>query len=169
METCRGIEPRTRCFADSADRQIDTSWCARPELNQAVLSGTQACCRNISGAWCECPGTIRIRRFGRPQCRQLHLTRRELASGVEPVWSIIPRCAPSHGNQRVESLGNAPSRSACKAEQQPSASDPVAGLQGIEPRFTDLESVLRPSLRPVAPRMGFDPISSARQADVHAS
>ena len=101
VETCRGIEPRTRRFADSADRQIDTSWCARPELNQAVLSGTQACDRYISGAWngCECPGTIRIRRFGRPQCRQ-HLTRRELASGFEPVWSIIPRCAPSNGNQR---------------------------------------------------------------------
>ena len=33
----------------------------------------------------------------------------------------------------VESLGNAPSRSACKAEQQPFASDPVAGLEGFEP------------------------------------
>ena len=135
VETCRGIEPRSRHFADSADHLIDTSWCARPELNRAFLSGTQACCRNISGAWCECPGTIRIRRFGRPPCRQLHLTRRELASGVEPAWSVIPRRAPSNGNQHwVESLGNAPSRSACKAEQQSSASDPGAGLQGIEPR-----------------------------------
>lgn len=100
VETCRGIEPRARRFANSTNHQIDTSWCARPELNRAVLSGTQACNRYISGAWCERPGTIRIRRFGRPQCRQLHLTRGELASGVEPVRSIIPRCAPSHGNQR---------------------------------------------------------------------
>lgn len=77
--------------------------CARPELNRAILSGTQACCRNISGAWCE---------------------------------------------RRVESLGNAPSRSACKAEQQPSASDPVAGSRGIEPRSTDLESALQPLPEP---------------------
>lgn len=59
----------------------------------------------------------------------------------------------------VESLGNAPSRSACKAKQQPSASDPVASLQGIEPCFADLESASRPSLRPIAPRTGFDPVT----------
>jgi hypothetical protein len=84
-----------------ADHQIDTSGCARPELNQAFLSGAQACSRYISGArnGCECPGTIRIRRFGRPQCCRLHLTRRELASGVEPARSVIPGRAPSNGGQ----------------------------------------------------------------------
>ena len=34
--------------------------------------------------------------------------------------------------RRVEPSGNAPDRSACKAKQQPSASDPMAGRQRIE-------------------------------------
>ena len=42
---------------------------------------------------------------------------------------------PTATSVRVESLGNAPSRSACKAEQQPSASDPRAGPLGIAPSF----------------------------------
>ncbi len=49
----------------------------------------------------------------------------------------------------VESLGNAPSRSACKAKQQPSASDPKAGPPGIEPGSEVLEASLRPSLVPI--------------------
>ena len=62
---------------------------------------------------------------------------------------------PTATSVRVESLGNAPSRSACKAEQQPSASDPRAGLQGIEPRSEVLEASLRPSLSPRSASYGF--------------
>ena len=43
----------------------------------------------------------------------------------------------------VESSGNAPDRSACKAKQQPSASDPKAGRQRIErcPSVLEAETV----------------------------
>jgi hypothetical protein len=66
---------------------------------------------------------------------------RSAADYTSLAWSWLresnPFGAPYQGAPRptatsiVESLGNAPSRSACKAEQQPSASDPVAGLPRI--------------------------------------
>jgi hypothetical protein len=46
-----GIEP-TQCALE--ERLLSSAEaCARPESNQAILSGTQACFRNISGAGCE--------------------------------------------------------------------------------------------------------------------
>ena len=67
--------------------------------------------------------------------------------GIEPNPPRYQRGArpPCCRGQIVEMLGNAPSRSACKANQQPSASIPVAkreraGRQRIERCPSDLES-----------------------------
>ena len=169
VETCCGYDPHlsafaARCAPRAARRgaptqsqtgpswmasrlAIETTWARSASVRARSGSGgledrSAASYTSLAGSWLR-----ESNPFGAP-------------------YQGAPRPTATSG---VESLGNAPRRSACKAEQQPSASDPGAGPLGIEPSSEVLEASLRPSLRPTAPRMGFDPISSARQADVHAS
>ena len=90
METCRGVEPRGRRFADSAEHQIDTSWCARPELNRVLLSGTQACGRLHLGR--EKGASVRVR-SGSDGLEDRHAANYTSLAGLHPqrlVWVSIP-------------------------------------------------------------------------------
>lgn len=144
VETCCGIEPHESSFADHFDHQISTSGCSQPESNRRYRVGNAECFRNTLAAE-SASSADRTRVTGledqrltiRPYSRRAHVRNR---TGRPP----IPRVATSHRPRaKVEMLGNAPSRPACKARQQPSASIPVAGLEGIEPSFGVLEAPLR--------------------------
>lgn len=141
METCRGVEPRQNAFAARF---------AQPELHVKARNPP------ATGAG----GGNRTPVTG---LEDQGLTIRPQPRGAHSATTARSRIPESNRNRTdtngehdrradaamlVESLGNAPRRPACKTEQQPSASDPEAGLQGIAPRSGVLEAPLRLSLRP---------------------
>jgi hypothetical protein len=75
--------------------------------------------------------------------------------------TLTLRSAPSHRTRAtVEMLGNAPSAPACKARAQPSA-HPLSGSPTNRTLSSGVGSRLATmACDPIAPRMGFDPIST---------
>lgn len=111
----------------------------------------------------------------KPAVQPLHLTRAELATGVEPASSNLPSCAPSNGNQHWWRCSVT-----LRATEPPNLRIGVRFLAGVPTSsfpavFSSRRWMQKAAVLPCkqdddlrsdvwAPRIGIEPISLARQA-----